>query len=123
MMPAMAAAYATIGREQVPRATPTLNVLQRVGGSLGTAVLAVVLQRQIVAQLGGAGGGPGAGGGGFSGGGGGGSTGTGSGGTSGGVAFLVFVGFFFLIVFALISAYVQARRLRKRRAARARRAS
>jgi EmrB/QacA subfamily drug resistance transporter len=57
MMPAMAAAYATIGREQVPRATPMLNVLQRVGGSLGTAVLAVVLQRQITAQLGGAGGG------------------------------------------------------------------
>jgi EmrB/QacA subfamily drug resistance transporter len=51
MMPAMAAAYATIQREQVPRATPMLNVLQRVGGSLGTAVLAVVLQRQIVAEL------------------------------------------------------------------------
>jgi hypothetical protein len=32
-------------------------VLQRVGGSLGTAVLAVVLQRQITSQLGGAGGG------------------------------------------------------------------
>jgi hypothetical protein len=57
MMPAMAAAYATIGREQVPRATPMLNVLQRVGGSLGTAVLAVVLQRQITAELGGATGG------------------------------------------------------------------
>jgi Major Facilitator Superfamily len=64
MMPAMAAAYATIGREQVPRATPMLNVLQRVGGSLGTAVLAVVLQRQIVAELGGGGGGRGAGAGG-----------------------------------------------------------
>jgi len=57
MMPAMAAAYATIERDQVPRATPMLNVLQRVGGSLGTAVLAVVLQRQIVAELSGAGGG------------------------------------------------------------------
>jgi EmrB/QacA subfamily drug resistance transporter len=43
MMPAMAAAYATLDRSQVPRATPMLNVLQRVGGSLGTAVLAVVL--------------------------------------------------------------------------------
>jgi len=53
MMPAMAAAYATIERDQVPRATPMLNVVQRVGGSLGTAVLAVVLQRQITAQLGG----------------------------------------------------------------------
>jgi hypothetical protein len=56
MMPAMAAAYATIERAQVPRATPMLNVVQRVGGSLGTAVLAVVLQRQITTQLGGGGG-------------------------------------------------------------------
>jgi EmrB/QacA subfamily drug resistance transporter len=62
MMPAMAAAYATIEREQVPRATPMLNVVQRVGGSLGTAVLAVVLQRQIVAELSGAAGGGAAGG-------------------------------------------------------------
>ena len=41
MMPAMAAAYATIESDQVPRATPMLNVLQR----------------QIVAELSGAGGG------------------------------------------------------------------
>jgi EmrB/QacA subfamily drug resistance transporter len=60
MMPAMAAAYATLERSHVPRATPMLNVLQRVGGSLGTAVLAVILQRQITSELGGAGGGLGA---------------------------------------------------------------
>jgi EmrB/QacA subfamily drug resistance transporter len=53
MMPAMAAAYATLERAQVPSATPMLNVLQRVGGSLGTAVLAVALQREIAAQVGG----------------------------------------------------------------------
>jgi len=47
MMPAMAAAYSTLERWQVPRATPMLNVIQRVGGSLGTAVLAVVLQHQL----------------------------------------------------------------------------
>jgi MFS family permease len=47
MMPAMAAAYSTLERWQVPRATPMLNVLQRVGGSLGTAVLAVVLQHEL----------------------------------------------------------------------------
>ena len=47
MMPAMAAAYATLERWQVPRATPMLNVMQRVGGSLGTAVLAVVLQHEL----------------------------------------------------------------------------
>ncbi len=50
MMPAMAAAYATLQRSEVPRATPMLNVMQRVGGSLGTAVLAVVLQRSLTAE-------------------------------------------------------------------------
>jgi MFS family permease len=52
MMPAMAAAYATLGRSAVPRATSALNVLQRIGGSLGTAVLAVVLQHQLTQRLG-----------------------------------------------------------------------
>ena len=51
MMPAMAAAYSTLERPQVPRATPLLNVLQRVGGSLGTAVLAVVLQHELTAGV------------------------------------------------------------------------
>jgi EmrB/QacA subfamily drug resistance transporter len=46
MMPAMAAAYARLDTSQVPRATSTLNALQRIGGSIGTALLAVVLQRQ-----------------------------------------------------------------------------
>jgi EmrB/QacA subfamily drug resistance transporter len=50
-MPAMAAAYATIDRPSIPRATTALNVLQRVGGSIGTALLAVVLEQQIKAQL------------------------------------------------------------------------
>jgi hypothetical protein len=48
----------------VPRATSALNVLQRVGGSLGTALLAVVLQHQIVTQLAAAGAGAGSGAGG-----------------------------------------------------------
>jgi EmrB/QacA subfamily drug resistance transporter len=47
MMPAMAAAYARLHAAQVPRATSTLNALQRIGGSIGTALLAVVLQRQM----------------------------------------------------------------------------
>src|SRR4051794_17116726 len=51
MMPAMAAAYATLERAAVPRATSALNVIQRIGGSLGTALLAVVLQAQIKDQL------------------------------------------------------------------------
>jgi EmrB/QacA subfamily drug resistance transporter len=51
MMPAMAAAYSTLERAQVPRATPMLNVVQRIGGSLGTAILAVVLQRQLGGEV------------------------------------------------------------------------
>ena len=51
MMPAMAAAYATLRSAQVPRATPALNVLQRVGGSMGVAVLAVVLDRSLRSNL------------------------------------------------------------------------
>src|SRR5215217_4044762 len=51
MMPAMAAAYATLERAAVPRATSALNALQRIGGSIGTAVLAVVLQGNIKDEL------------------------------------------------------------------------
>jgi EmrB/QacA subfamily drug resistance transporter len=46
-MPAMAAAFAALDRSELSDATPQLNVLQRVGGSIGTAVLAVVLQRAL----------------------------------------------------------------------------
>jgi EmrB/QacA subfamily drug resistance transporter len=51
MMPSMAAAYASLSREAVPRATSAVNVIRQVGGSLGTAVLAVVLQHQIASGL------------------------------------------------------------------------
>ena len=47
-MPAMTAAFAALDRPELSDATPQLNVLQRVGGSIGTAVLAVVLQRALV---------------------------------------------------------------------------
>jgi EmrB/QacA subfamily drug resistance transporter len=46
-MPAMTAAFASLDRSELSDATPQLNVLQRVGGSIGTAVLAVVLQRAL----------------------------------------------------------------------------
>ena len=62
MMPAMAAAYQTLSHAAVPRATTTLNIIMRVGGSIGTALFAVVLQHQIRGALpggGGAGGGEG----------------------------------------------------------------
>jgi MFS family permease len=44
-MPAMAAAFAAMRPEQLSDATPQLNVLMRLGGAIGTTVLAVVLQR------------------------------------------------------------------------------
>jgi EmrB/QacA subfamily drug resistance transporter len=44
-MPAMTAAFASLRSDQLSDATPQLNVLQRIGGAIGTAVLAVVLQR------------------------------------------------------------------------------
>ena len=57
-MPAMAAAYAVLEPEQVPRATAALNSLQRLGGSVGTTVLAVVLDNQARAALPAGGSGP-----------------------------------------------------------------
>ncbi len=51
MMPAMAAGYAALAHAEVPRATTTLNILQRVGGSVGTAVLAVYLGHQIADRI------------------------------------------------------------------------
>jgi EmrB/QacA subfamily drug resistance transporter len=47
IMPAMTAAFSVLSREQVNDASPQLTVLQRVGGSLGTAIFAVVLQGQV----------------------------------------------------------------------------
>jgi EmrB/QacA subfamily drug resistance transporter len=47
-MPAMTAAFRVLRRDQVNDATPQLNVLQRVGGSIGTAILAVILQQHLI---------------------------------------------------------------------------
>jgi len=55
-MPAMAAAYQTLSRAAVPRATTAINIIRTVGGSFGTAVLSVVLERRIEANLPGVGG-------------------------------------------------------------------
>jgi EmrB/QacA subfamily drug resistance transporter len=54
MMPSMAAAYQTLERVAVPRATSTINIIRTIGGSFGTAVLTVILQRRIVAEIPGA---------------------------------------------------------------------
>jgi EmrB/QacA subfamily drug resistance transporter len=50
-MPAMAAAFASLERHELSDATPQLNVLQRIGGSIGTAVLAVILQRELIGAV------------------------------------------------------------------------
>jgi EmrB/QacA subfamily drug resistance transporter len=47
MMPAMSAAYASLRPSDIAHATPQLNVIQRVGGSIGTAILTVVLENGI----------------------------------------------------------------------------
>jgi EmrB/QacA subfamily drug resistance transporter len=44
-MPAMSAAFSAMRPEQITDATPQITVLQRTGGAIGTAILAVVLQR------------------------------------------------------------------------------
>jgi EmrB/QacA subfamily drug resistance transporter len=49
--PAMSVAFQAVTREAIPRTTSAINVIQRIAGSLGTALLAVVLQRSIAAQL------------------------------------------------------------------------
>jgi EmrB/QacA subfamily drug resistance transporter len=46
-MPAMTAAFSPLNHDQVNDASPQLNVIQRVGGSLGTAIIAVVLQTKL----------------------------------------------------------------------------
>jgi EmrB/QacA subfamily drug resistance transporter len=51
MMPAMSAAYQTLQHQQLARATTALNIIQRVGGSIGTALLSVVLTHQLVSAI------------------------------------------------------------------------
>jgi EmrB/QacA subfamily drug resistance transporter len=51
-MPAMTAAFASLEKSELPDASPQLNVVQRTGGSLGVAILAVVLQRALAGSHG-----------------------------------------------------------------------
>jgi EmrB/QacA subfamily drug resistance transporter len=50
LTPVMTSAYRTLPPEKIRDATPQLNVLQRVGGSIGTAVLTIVLSRQLAGR-------------------------------------------------------------------------
>ena len=51
MMPVFAAAYRGLSFEQVPRASTATNIIRQVGGSIGVAVFAVVLQNAITHQF------------------------------------------------------------------------
>jgi EmrB/QacA subfamily drug resistance transporter len=51
LVPSLAAPYAGLRAAQIPRATSAVRILQQLGGSFGVAVLAVVLQRQLIAQI------------------------------------------------------------------------
>jgi EmrB/QacA subfamily drug resistance transporter len=46
-MPTMTAAFSVLAPEQVNDGSPQLNVIQRVGGALGTAIIAVILQEKL----------------------------------------------------------------------------
>jgi hypothetical protein len=50
-LPATAAAFAVLRPDEVPRASSALTTLQRIGGSIGTALIAVVLQHEARAAL------------------------------------------------------------------------
>jgi EmrB/QacA subfamily drug resistance transporter len=51
-IPAMVAAFSVLDHHQVNDASPQLNVVQRIGGSLGTAIIAVVLQARLAHAIG-----------------------------------------------------------------------
>ncbi|MDL4771298.1 MULTISPECIES: hypothetical protein [Thermomonosporaceae] len=60
MMPTMSAAVTTLSRTAVSRASSSLNIIVQLGGSVGTALLAVILSREIssgIPRRGGGGGG------------------------------------------------------------------
>ena len=52
MMPVTAAAYFDLSHAEIPKASTTMNIVRQVGGSVATALFAVVLERQIVDNLG-----------------------------------------------------------------------
>ena len=56
MMPLMSGAMQTLRRVQVARASTTLNIIQQVGASIGTAVMSVILTVALQDRLGGGGG-------------------------------------------------------------------
>ncbi len=52
MMPVTAAAYFDLNHAEIPKASTVMNIMRLIGGSVATALFAVVLERQIIANLG-----------------------------------------------------------------------
>jgi EmrB/QacA subfamily drug resistance transporter len=53
MMPITAAAYFDLSHASIPKASTTMNIVRQIGGSIATALFAVVLERRIVHNFGG----------------------------------------------------------------------
>jgi EmrB/QacA subfamily drug resistance transporter len=51
MMPVTAAAYFDLSHAEIPKASTVMNIVRLVGGSVATALFAVVLERQIISNL------------------------------------------------------------------------
>ncbi|HWF17308.1 MAG TPA: DHA2 family efflux MFS transporter permease subunit [Acidimicrobiales bacterium] len=51
MMPVTAAAYFNLSHAEIPKASTVMNIVRLIGGSVATALFAVVLERQIVSNL------------------------------------------------------------------------
>jgi EmrB/QacA subfamily drug resistance transporter len=51
VQPSVAAAYQLLDSAQVPRATAAVNTLRQIGGSIGTTVLAVILQHEAASAV------------------------------------------------------------------------
>ncbi len=51
MMPTFASSYRNLTHDDVPKATSATNILRQVGGSLGVAIFAVVLQTRVTRTL------------------------------------------------------------------------
>jgi EmrB/QacA subfamily drug resistance transporter len=51
-MPAMAGAYASLDADAMARAATVLNIMKRLGGSVGVALLAIVLERRLPGTVG-----------------------------------------------------------------------
>ncbi len=50
VVPSMAAAFQALSRAETPRATSAINLIQRLGGAVGTALFAIILSRQAGAR-------------------------------------------------------------------------